>query len=580
MRAFVGESRLEAEAHYCEHVKMNEKLEVKDVAGRGRSVVTRELIKKGTVVLEEYPYAHVVNYKDPWERLLCHRCVSVVDAAKSCGKCSCVWYCSDVCRDADSTIHVLECPLLSKLRSSTIFDDDCKTLVKMVVRIVVRRSLDVEAAKDILALEGNKHLFTAIRMSGLARVGQFIEKNLALSTMAGLTHADLIHLMCILECNTHEIGLTIRSLPPVPKPTGKVTLEGQSGRLAFITITDVAAGSELFYNYIQVSMPLEDRLRKLKDSYFFDCQCPGCRAPAKRPTQPLHKKFSFRFGFLLLGLAWAVFRAVFWGVFDMNTNPLGFSIIYWIPINIQFATYALLVLFYAHVVHRATWERTTKKRFTIAYILVNAVLLILQCAWVVADYKVTNGYTDLTTPPWITQSQAILTGIVFLLLVSILAFYGWRLNHMMKTTKTALQSQLPMSIIPITFIIFLCFVSRCIFNFVSAFGKVNIDLDTHSVKTILFWRIPSTQIGGITRRGKQTNLTFPSPTVAPGRVINQSQPPGALARLFMDPQRYDSDDETTSLLYKGSPGLYTGRNSPYSTTPEEQQRKQSEGESF
>ncbi|GAM18100.1 hypothetical protein SAMD00019534_012750 [Acytostelium subglobosum LB1] len=326
-----------------------------------------------------------------------------------------------------------------------------------------------------------------------------------------------------------------------------------------------------------------------------------------------HKKFSWRSGFLLLGFLWGALRTVFWLTFGVNQNQLVAEMLFSIPINIQFATFSLLVLFYAHVVHRSTWETSTKAIFSIAYISINVLLFILQCVWIAFDYKDSlnqpnndnstnpNPNPCQTTDTQLTvydQTAYILTGVVFLLLVSILAFYGWRLNFIIKSTKSAqLQSQLPISIIPITFIIFLCFTSRCIFNFISAVGSIpSINLDCDSVKQsitvflsyffweilpyililVLFWRIPSTQIGGLSKRSK-TNLTFPQTTV-PGRVINHQSQPGALARLFLDPQRYDSDDETTTLLYKNSPSaanMYNaGRNSPYSTTPIEEDKDQ------
>ncbi|EGC38238.1 hypothetical protein DICPUDRAFT_29057 [Dictyostelium purpureum] len=261
-----------------------------------------------------------------------------------------------------------------------------------------------------------------------------------------------------------------------------------------------------------------------------------------------HNIFSFRFGFLVLGFVWGLTRAVFWCFFDFWGN-VSFTAFFYIPINIQFATFSLLVLFYAHVVHRATWERFTRKRFTIAYSSVNFILLVLQ-----------------------------------------ISFYGWRLRVIMQTTKSHLQSQLPLSIIPITFFIFLCFTSRCIFDFFAAFGAIQISLNSGTIRNnitifvtylvweilpyililVLFWRIPTTHIGGLSRRSKNVNsFAYPPQTaVVPGRPVQQSQPSSSLARLFLDPQRYDSDDETTGLLYKGSPILYSGQHhSPYSTTP-------------
>ncbi|GAM23495.1 hypothetical protein SAMD00019534_066700, partial [Acytostelium subglobosum LB1] len=276
-----------------------------------------------------------------------------------------------------------------------------------------------------------------------------------------------------------------------------------------------------------------------------------------------HKKFSFRFGFLFLGLLWGVLRSVFWLTFYVDTNGLVSNLLLNIPINIQFATYSLLVLFYAHVVHRKTWEQSTKKLFTIIYVCVNTVLLVLQCVWIAFDYKDSlnqptpsssgsgsNGDCGGATDQQLNQMDQlmyILSGVVFLLLVTILAVYGWRLNRIIKSTKSAqLQSQLPMSIIPITFIIFLCFTSRCVFDFVSAIGSIpSIDLGCQSLAQsiivivmffiweilpyililVLFWRIPTTQIGGL----RKSNQYYPSPTTGqapPGRVITHNQQPG------------------------------------------------------
>ncbi|KAF2076616.1 hypothetical protein CYY_002102 [Polysphondylium violaceum] len=306
-----------------------------------------------------------------------------------------------------------------------------------------------------------------------------------------------------------------------------------------------------------------------------------------------HNIFSFRFGFLAIGCVWSIFRTIFWaisGLPDTKAAALANDVFLYIPINLQFATFSLLVLFYAHVVHRATWEGSTRKRFTIAYAVVNTILLILQCVCIGVYFRDTpfdsSSSAENTKDKWVNQTQAALTGIVFLLLVSVLAFYGWRLYFIMKITKSHLQSQLPSSIIPTTFFIFCCFTSRCIYDFVGAFGTVSVELNSQDVKHIitivvsyvfweilpyililaLFWRIPTTMIGGNARRKNVNSFAYPQPiSTVPGKVINHQ--PGNLSRLFMDPQRYDSDDETTSLLYKGSPVLYSGRHSPYSTTP-------------
>jgi hypothetical protein len=80
--------------------------------------------------------------------------------------------------------------------------------------------------------------------------------------------------------------------------------------------------------------------------------------------------------------------------------------------------------------------------------------------------------------------------------------------------------------------------------------------------------IPTTHIGGITRRGRSTVFMLPPTAVKPmpsgNFLLSISHAPciyvittGIVSRLFNDPQRYDSDDETTGLLHKGTPVTYT-----------------------
>lgn len=47
------------------------------------------------------------------------------------------------------------------------------------------------------------------------------------------------------------------------------------------------------------------------------------------------------------------------------------------PINIQFATFLFLVLFFVAVIHKKTWEESWKKKATFLFIFVNITLLAL-----------------------------------------------------------------------------------------------------------------------------------------------------------------------------------------------------------
>lgn len=43
-----------------------------------------------------------------------------------------------------------------------------------------------------------------------------------------------------------------------------------------IAIRDVAEGEEIFIHYIQLEISRDERRRKLRQQYFFDCECTRC----------------------------------------------------------------------------------------------------------------------------------------------------------------------------------------------------------------------------------------------------------------------------------------------------------------
>ncbi|GAM23494.1 hypothetical protein SAMD00019534_066690, partial [Acytostelium subglobosum LB1] len=278
------------------------------VEGRGRYLVASKDIVRGEIVLYEQPFAHTINYRDALARQLCHRCLrqlctsSQASQLDGCNTCQTTYYCSIECRELDTPMHSIECQQYQRLASTSMFDNDCKSMLKLCLRVLVMRHLapTSESFDNVLQLCDNRHQFSASRMADLGKVARFLEKGLNMGTAAtktevlrGLTQMDLVRLMCVLECNTHEIGLTLE--PYKYSSVGsalyimasyfnhscqpnvcRVNREGDGGALSMIALADIPAGTELSYNYIQLSLSNEERKTKLFDSYFFNCVCPGC----------------------------------------------------------------------------------------------------------------------------------------------------------------------------------------------------------------------------------------------------------------------------------------------------------------
>eukprot|EP00455_Lapot_gusevi_P014986 TRINITY_DN17551_c0_g1_i1.p2 TRINITY_DN17551_c0_g1~~TRINITY_DN17551_c0_g1_i1.p2 ORF type:complete len:113 (-),score=12.86 TRINITY_DN17551_c0_g1_i1:69-407(-) len=71
-----------------------------------------------------------------------------------------------------------------------------------------------------------------------------------------------------------------------------------------------------------------------------------------------HKLYSFQVGFLVLCFIWLACRVVFWFFLDIDGNAAWLvTLVYLFPSVCQIATFSLLILFYAKLVHRHRWAQ-------------------------------------------------------------------------------------------------------------------------------------------------------------------------------------------------------------------------------
>jgi hypothetical protein len=54
--------------------------------------------------------------------------------------------------------------------------------------------------------------------------------------------------------------------------------------LAFIALEDIDEGAQLFISYVKAGLPVAERQKKLKETYFFDCRCDRCLAETSTGT--------------------------------------------------------------------------------------------------------------------------------------------------------------------------------------------------------------------------------------------------------------------------------------------------------
>jgi len=265
-----------------------------------------------------------------------------------------------------------------------------------------------------------------------------------------------------------------------------------------------------------------------------------------------HKIKSFQMGFLLLCFVWGIFRGIMFLLNDVVSDT-GFAIIFWIPYPIQFATFSLLVMYYAGLIHRE-WRSYWRKRYVVVYAVSNIFFLCVIIAIIVSEIRYANAPT---TPNWLTNLTAIFGGVLFLILMIILTIYGWKAksSNQLNLQPLIQKANSQTSLIIVTFILFILFCSRSFYDFFTVKSSLSLDsCDFSSANSIyvlltffaweilpillvlfLFWRIPPSQ---------PRNAGFQQNYSQFGAAVNMArptQPPNT--NIFNNPMRYDSDEE-------------------------------------
>eukprot|EP00164_Ancoracysta_twista_P006495 GFYU01009048.1.p1 GENE.GFYU01009048.1~~GFYU01009048.1.p1 ORF type:complete len:370 (-),score=56.30 GFYU01009048.1:35-1144(-) len=283
-----------------------------------------------------------------------------------------------------------------------------------------------------------------------------------------------------------------------------------------------------------------------------------------------HNLISYQVGFLAFCLMWTTFRVAFWSI-STDADATLSLVLFWLPINIEFATFSLLALYYAHLVqilkrNKAEWESHLKRKYFLIYVVVNVILFLLNATWVAV--AVNKG--DVSKH--MGNVHSCFSGAVFLVLVLVLAVFGWQVSHAnLYKVQTPFQAKqaTPRVIKGITLTIFICFFTRCVFNFLSLanIGVEVIHGKEKSLSTVgfllyvlwevmptalvlvFFRKIPKTRLGSLNRLRESLTSSGRDPAPKPPPIQESNR------HLFDNPQRYDSDDDTERAKGKTIPRL-------------------------
>jgi hypothetical protein len=127
-----------------------------------------------------------------------------------------------------------------------------------------------------------------------------------------------------------------------------------------------------------------------------------------------HDVRSFQVAFLVLVFVWAFLRALFF-VYTWSTFTL--LVLFWVPMDIQFATFSLLIVSYAHLVHRNEWN-FYKTVYLALYTGTNCCVVALTATYVSVALTATNVQITQHLKEMHHVLMAIQTGLLIILYIS------------------------------------------------------------------------------------------------------------------------------------------------------------------
>ncbi|XP_067845021.1 N-lysine methyltransferase SMYD2-like isoform X2 [Heptranchias perlo] len=257
--------------------------------GKGRGLQARKDFEIGELIFTCPAYTHVLTVNERGNH--CEFCFTRKEGLAKCGRCKLAFYCNVTCQKADWAMHKLECSSMSKFGQNW----NPSETVRLVARILVQQKMHPEKtpSEELLTVsEFESHLDKLdnekreLIESDIAALHHFYSKHLDFPDRTAL-----IELFAKVNCN----GFTIEDeelshlgsaiFPSVALmnhsccPNVIVTYRGTTAEVR--AVKEISPGEEIFTSYIDLLYPTEDRQDRLRDSYFFTCDCRECATKAK-----------------------------------------------------------------------------------------------------------------------------------------------------------------------------------------------------------------------------------------------------------------------------------------------------------
>ncbi|KTG00882.1 hypothetical protein cypCar_00032608 [Cyprinus carpio] len=254
--------------------------------GKGRGLRVTRAYEVGELLFSCPAYSYVLSVNE--RGFICEQCFTRKKGLAKCGKCKKAFYCNVNCQKKNWPMHKLECHAMCVYGENWCPSETVRLVARIIARLRHQRerspSEKLLLLKDMEAhmedMDNEKKEMTEAHIAGLHH---FYSKHLDFPD-----HHALLTLLSQVHCNgftvedeeLSSLGLAIFPDCKFTKPTSGVLDHGGGFPSRDDSIMGIhhlnRPGPEIYTSYIDLLYPTEDRIEKLRDIYYFSCDCKEC----------------------------------------------------------------------------------------------------------------------------------------------------------------------------------------------------------------------------------------------------------------------------------------------------------------
>ncbi|KAG1927305.1 N-lysine methyltransferase SMYD2-B isoform X1 [Pimephales promelas] len=252
--------------------------------GKGRGLRVSRAYAVGELLFSCPAYSYVLSVNE--RGLICEQCFTRKKGLARCGKCKKAFYCNVNCQKKNWSMHKLECHAMCTFGESWCPSETVRLVARIIARL--RDQKERSPSEKLLVLkdmedhmedlDNEKREMTEAHIAGLHH---FYSKHMDFPD-----HQALLTLFSQVHCNGFTVedeelsNLGLAIFPDIALmnhsccPNVIITYRGVNAEVR--AVQEISPGEEIYISYIDLLYPTEDRIEKLRDIYYFSCDCKEC----------------------------------------------------------------------------------------------------------------------------------------------------------------------------------------------------------------------------------------------------------------------------------------------------------------